>query len=104
MFVITADQVGSRQHHDLVAQTLAAIAARGGALVAEPVRNAGDELQLATTDAALALEHVLGLTRDGLWSVGLGIGTAAADIPADLRAATGAVFYAARTAVDQAKR
>ena len=37
-------------------------------------RTAGDEIQAATEDARTALAIVLHLTRDGNWSVGLGIG------------------------------
>lgn len=104
MFVITADQRGSRVSADLVPEAVAKVEALGGDRLALPVqRNAGDELQALTASAAAALEITLMLLRDGRWSVGLGAGAVDAPLPADIRAARGPAFVLARDAVDRAK-
>lgn len=102
MFVITADQVGSRSGHDRVADALRTLNRRELVLPAE--RTAGDELQLVTDDAAVALDIMLNLVRDGQWSVGCGIGPVDQPLPDSTREATGPAFIAARTGVDRAKR
>lgn len=105
MFVITADQVDSRRRADIVAPTLEKIHDRyGERLALPPDRNAGDELQVLTADPATALDLVLDLTRDGSWSVGLGLGDVRLPLPDNTREATGDAFIAARAAVTRAKR
>jgi hypothetical protein len=105
MFVITADQVDSRHRPDLAGGELARIAAEhGDRLSLPPGRNAGDEIQALTDDAETALRLVLELTRDDEWSVGLGVGDVRRPLPADIREASGEAFFAARAAVDRAKR
>lgn len=105
MFVITADQVDSRGRPDIVAPVLAALNERSGDHLLLPVdRNAGDELQALTADAATALDLVTTLTRDGAWSVGLGIGAVRSPLPSHTREAGGDAFVAARAAVTRAKR
>ena len=105
MFVITADQVGSRDNPDIVAGTLTRLDERFGDRLALPVdRNAGDELQALTADAGSALHIVLDLTRGDRWSVGLGCGAVRTPLPAATREATGDAFVAARAAVTRAKR
>ena len=105
MFVITADQVGSRDRPDLVAGTMAHLDEHFRDALALPVdRNAGDEVQALTADAGAALQIVLHLTRDGDWSVGLGCGDVRAPLPDATREATGDAFVAARAAVTRAKR
>ena len=105
MFVITADQRGSRTGADLVPGGLAEITGVGGARLAlAPERTAGDELQVALPDARTALEIVLHLTRAGAWSVGVGVGAVEEPLPANVRAARGDAFVRAREAVDRAKR
>ncbi|HEY8280995.1 MAG TPA: DNA-binding protein [Leifsonia sp.] len=105
MFVITADQVGSRDRPDLVAGTMAHLEERFRDALALPVdRNAGDEVQALTADAGAALRIVLHLTRDGDWSVGLGCGDVRTPLPDATREATGDAFVAARAAVTRAKR
>ena len=105
MFVITADQVGSRARDDIVAGTVAALNRDHSELLALPVdRNAGDELQAMTADAHTALDIVLALTRTGEWSVGLGCGPVRLPLPSATREATGAAFFAAREAVTRAKK
>lgn len=105
MFVVTADQVDSRRRADIVAPTLDALDERFAARLAlPPDRNAGDELQVLTADAATALDLILTLTREGAWSVGLGIGGVRLPLPENTREATGDAFVAARAAVSRAKR
>lgn len=105
MFVITADQVGSRDRADLVPAAIAALDDRFGGALALPVdRNAGDEVQALTDDAGTALQIALHLTRNAQWSVGLGCGTVREPLPEATREATGEAFLAAREAVTRAKR
>lgn len=105
MFAITADQIGSRRAADLADAQLAAVdALAAGKLVLPADRTAGDEIQAATEDAATALAIVLHLTRDGNWSVGLGIGDARTPLPDSTRAMTGSAFILARDAVIAAKK
>jgi hypothetical protein len=105
MFVVTADQVDSQGRVDIVGRTLDHIDERFGRRLALPAdRNAGDELQALTDDAATALDLILRLTRDDAWSVGLGMGGVRMPLPANTREATGDAFVAARTAVTRAKR
>ena len=93
MYAITADQVGSRRAADLAdAQLVAIDALVGDRLVLPADRTAGDEIQAATDDAAAALAIVLHLTRDGNWSVGLGIGDVRTPLPEATRAMTGCAF------------
>ena len=104
MFVITADQRDSRANVDLVPAGIALVERVAADRLAVPVeRNAGDELQALTGDAAAALEIALALLRDGRWSVGLGVGAVEKPIPADIRAARGPAFVLARDAVERAK-
>lgn len=105
MFAITADQIGSRRAADLADAQLAAIdALAAGRLVLPADRTAGDEIQAATEDARTALAIVLHLTRDGNWSVGLGIGDVRTPLPDTTRAMTGSAFILARDAVTAAKK
>jgi hypothetical protein len=105
MFAITADQVGSRSAADLADAQLAAIDALVGDRLVLPVdRTAGDEVQAATEDAAAALAIVLHMTRDGNWSVGLGIGDVRLPLPDSTRAMAGSAFIRARDAVELAKK
>lgn len=105
MFALTADQVGSRAGSDLAGPALEAVARLGGdGLVLPPDRTAGDEIQAATEDAATALRIVLHLTRDGRWSVGLGVGEVRRPLPDATRAMTGSAFILARDAVTAAKK
>lgn len=105
MFALTADQVGSRSQPDLTDTGLALIVSAGGdRLLLPPDRTAGDEIQAATADAGTALRMVLELTRDGRWSVGLGIGEIRQPLPDATRAMTGSAFILARDAVEDAKK
>lgn len=105
MYVITADQVDSRNTADIVATTLARLNAEHGDHLALPVdRNAGDELQVLTSDAGTTLAIILELTRGGRWSVGLGVGAVREPLPTATREASGDAFVAAREAVERAKK
>ncbi len=105
MFVMTADQVGSRSSPDAVDGVLETIRAVGGnRLSFAPERTVGDEVQVATDDARCLLELVLALTRLGAWSVGCGVGDVESDHPASIRAARGPAFIAGREAVETAKK
>lgn len=104
MFVITADQIGSRRADDLVVAAIDTLTAMwDDALERRPERTAGDELQLVTRSPAAALGIVLDLTRTGDWSVGCGVGAVRTPLPESVRAATGDAFVAAREAVERAK-
>lgn len=105
MFVVTADQRGSRTTADLVPAALALVGAhdRPG-LALDPERTAGDEVQAAVTDASTLLAIALELTRTGRWSVGVGVGPVEQPLPASVRAGRGAAFVHAREAVDRAKK
>jgi hypothetical protein len=105
VFVITADQVASRGHPDLVTGAMADLDDRFGDSLTLPVdRNAGDEVQALTAHAGTALRIALHLTRHRQWSVGLGCGDVRMPLPDATREATGDAFVAARAAVTRAKR
>lgn len=105
MYIVTADQVGSRSAPDAVGDVLTLIKSVGHRRLARaPERTVGDEVQVATEDARCLLELILELTRRGRWSVGCGIGTVELPLPRSIRAARGSAFIAARDAIDQAKK
>lgn len=105
MYVITADQVDSRNRPDIVTSALDDLNRRYAGRLELPVdRNAGDELQALTRSADAAVDLVLDLTRRGAWSVGLGIGAVRTPLPDATRKAAGDAFVAARDAVTRAKR
>ena len=105
MFVITADQVGSRRDTDRTGDLVAELTKRFGPRLLLPVdQTAGDEVQLVTDSAETALGIVLDTTRTGRWSVGLGVGDIRRPLPDAARKATGTAFIAAREAVGAAKR
>ncbi|TFC80952.1 DNA-binding protein [Cryobacterium cheniae] len=105
MFVITADQIGSRNDRDRAGEMIAElVAAFGPAFTLPPDQTAGDEIQLLLPDAATALAAVLALQRAGHWSIGLGIGDVRTPLPDTTRQASGGAFVAARAAVTRAKK
>lgn len=105
MYVLTVDQIASRSNPDRAGTTLDELNRRHHEhLLLAADRTAGDEFQLATQDAGLALSIALDLVRDGEWSVGLGQGAVRLPLPEATRAATGEAFYAAREAVTRAKK
>jgi hypothetical protein len=105
MFAITADQVDSRHRADLVDGELAELSRIGGdRLLLPPDRSAGDELQVATSDARTVLDLVLHLARSEQWSIGLAVGEVRHPLPEATRALAGSAFVLARTAVEAAKK
>ncbi|MCK8610338.1 DNA-binding protein [Agromyces sp. C10] len=105
MFVITADQIGSRADIDRSAAMQEELQAEYGDRLALPVdQTAGDEVQAITADPGTALELVLALHRAERWSIGLGVGDVREPLPDAVRKAAGPAFIAAREAVDAAKR
>lgn len=105
MYVITADQIDSRHGDDLVDETIAHLGELGGDALVLPVeRTAGDELQALTGAPGTAIDLLLALARTGSWSVGLGVGAVEEPLPDSIRAASGPAFFAARDAVEAAKR
>ncbi|WP_104192383.1 DNA-binding protein [Cryobacterium sp. Y82] len=105
MFVITADQIGSRNDHDRAREMIAQLVAQSpDAFSLPPDQTAGDEIQLLLSAARPTLDAILALHRSAHWSVGLGVGTVRTPLPASTRQATGGAFIAARDAVLRAKR
>ncbi|QEO13260.1 DNA-binding protein [Agromyces intestinalis] len=105
MFVITADQIGSRRSFDQASELIDRLESiRGDDLTLPADQTAGDEVQLLTASAAAALDLVLEAARDGRWSVGLGVGEVRTPLPDAARKASGPAFIAARDAVEAAKR
>ncbi|TFC88212.1 winged helix-turn-helix transcriptional regulator [Cryobacterium sinapicolor] len=105
MFVITADQIGSRNDRDRAGEMIAElVAAFGPAFTLPPDQTAGDEIQLLLPDAGTSLAAVLALHRSGHWSIGLGIGDLRTPLAETTRQASGGAFVAARAAVTRAKK
>jgi len=105
MFVITADQIDSRNDRDRAGDMIDALQERFGDAFALPAdQTSGDEIQVIVTDAEAALGAILLLHRSEHWSVGLGVGTVRTPLPASTRQAAGAAFIAARHAVNRAKK
>lgn len=105
MFVITADQVDSRNDRDRAGDLVARLTGLfPDAFVLPPDQTSGDEVQLLLTDAVAALDAVLAIHRANHWSIGLGVGAVRTPLPAATRQASGAAFIAARDAVTRAKR
>lgn len=103
MFVLTADQVKSRDRTPLATATIDAVTARYARALPLPVeQSSGDELQAVTPDPDAALGIALLLTRDGAWRVGLGIGSVD-PLGTSVRSSTGDAFVAARDGVNAAK-
>ncbi|MFJ4296920.1 DNA-binding protein [Curtobacterium sp. NPDC089689] len=104
MIVITADQIDSRAGSDRVEAALRRVSdVLGGAAVLPPERTAGDEFQVLVSSGGAAVDVVRALTRQGGWSIGVGVGAVESPLPTSTRAATGPAFYAARAAVERAK-
>ncbi len=105
MFVITADQIDSRNDRDRAGEMIAALTAQfGDVFTLPPDQTAGDEIQMLLTDARIALDLVLTLHRSEHWSTGLGIGTVRTPLPDSARQASGPAFVSARDAVTRAKK
>jgi len=105
VFVITADQIDSRNDRDRAGEMIAALMAQfGDVFTLPPDQTAGDEIQMLLTDARIALDLVLTLHRSEHWSIGLGIGTVRAPLPDSARQASGPAFVSARDSVTRAKK
>jgi predicted XRE-type DNA-binding protein len=105
MFVITADQIDSRNDRDRAGELIAELSAQfGGSFDLPPDQTSGDEIQILTTDARAAFNTVLAIHRTGHWSTGLGIGSVRTPLPAATRQAAGSAFIAARDAVNRSKK
>lgn len=109
MFVVTVDQRASRRVGDRVPEVLhlltAELGLRPGApgVVRQFERTVGDEIQGVLDDPAVAVDTALALLRTDDWYVGIGAGPVVDPLPASTRAASGAAFVRARTAVERAK-
>ncbi len=99
MFVVTADQQGSRRGSDRVPEALELVSTVPVLLPFE--RTVGDEIQGVPADAAAALDAALRLVRAGGWSIGLGVGVAR--LADSASASDGPAFVRAREAVERAK-
>lgn len=106
MFVVMADQRGSRKAEDLVPSLLHDLnrTSQPWQPLLDFERTAGDEVQ-GLLDGAAGLAELLrhfGDSND--WSIGVGIGSVEAPLPSSTRAATGTAYLAARNAIESAKR
>lgn len=105
MFVITADQIDSRNDRDRAGEMIAQLTADLGQAFSLPAdQTSGDEIQILMPTARAALTTILALQRSGFWSIGLGVGSVRTPLPVATRQATGGAFIAARTAVTRAKK
>ncbi len=105
MFVITADQIDSRNDRDRASELIADLASRfGDAFALPPDQTSGDEIQVLLKDPAAAVEIVLEINRTGFWTVGLGVGQVRRPLAASTRQSAGDAFIAARDAVTRAKK
>jgi hypothetical protein len=102
MWVVTADQRGSRVVGERVAELLAGLPDVAG-LVRPAERTVGDEVQAVLDDAHGVVDLTLHLLRDGGWSVGIGAGAVNEPLPSSSREASGEAFILAREAVEAAK-
>jgi hypothetical protein len=105
MFVITADQIDSRNDRDRAGELIAELSSRfGESFELPPDQTSGDEIQIITADARAAFDTVLAIHRTGHWSTGLGVGGVRTPLPAATRQAAGGAFIAARDAVNRSKK
>lgn len=121
-FVLTVDQRDSRHHPDAVE---AAVTALDDLTTAGPPgpapaptqdreraslplstrfeRTVGDELQGAVSDGLSVVWSILTLMDQTAWHIGIGVGALPDPLPISVRSAGGPIFWAARSAVEQAK-
>lgn len=111
MWVLTVDQVASRQVGDRVEHLLAALQevgplagdAGGRGTVRPFERTAGDEVQAVMSDPRLVTDVALHLAHLREWSIGIGCGQVDEPLPEHARAGSGPAFFAARDAVNAVK-
>lgn len=105
MFVITADQIDSRNDRDRAGELIAELTtAFGESFVLPPDQTSGDEIQVLLTDATACVEVILAIHRAGHWTIGLGVGEVRRPLARSTRQSAGDAFIAARDAVTRAKR
>jgi len=101
MFVVVADQVGSRTGSDRVPAALGSLGDLAALLPFE--RTAGDEIQGLLEEPAAVVAVLERLTRLGEWRIGIGAGAVDSPIPESTRAARGPAYLAARAAITAAR-
>lgn len=105
MFVLTIDQRDSRHHSDRVPQFLADLnGAVQDYLVLPFERTAGDELQAVTDHPGVIIHCAEQVIRQSGWYLGVGVGPIEQPLPVSSRHGRGQAYFAAREAVEQAKR
>lgn len=106
MFVLTVDQQDSRNHADQVPNFMAALKGLEPELsfVLPFDRTAGDEVQAVTAEATTVLSVAETVVRLQGWYLGIGVGGVDDPLPESSRFGRGEAFYAARQAVERAKR
>ena len=101
-YVLTVDQISSRDRDDAVPGALTTIKDRFPEAIV--TRTVGDEFQvLFVAEPVSVVDAILVLMREGAWHLGIGIGPVEEPTPTDLREARGPAFLAAREAVEEAK-
>lgn len=108
MFVMTADQKGSRRRGDAVPDLLDAVDRWRTVREEDPFvlpieRTVGDEVQGVLSDPAAVVSLALLLQRRGGWSVGIGAGAVVEPLADRAPASSGEAFVLARTAVERAR-
>ncbi len=101
-YVLTVDQIESREAGDLVDRALEQLA--DVSTVLPFTRTVGDEFQGLLDDPVSVVTAILTLMRSAQWHIGLGIGSVERPFTSpDPRSARGDAFLAARAAVERAK-
>ena len=100
-FVLTVDQIESREQGDLVDVVLQRLSSV--ATILPFTRTVGDEFQGLLEDPVSVVDAIVILMRTERWHIGLGIGPVERPLPDDSRRARGPAFVCARAAVDAAK-
>jgi Trp repressor protein len=105
MFVITADQIDSRNDRDRAGELITDLTtAFGESFLLPPDQTSGDEIQVLLTDAAACVDVILAIHRTGHWTIGLGVGEVRRPLARSTRQSAGDAFISARDAVTRAKR
>jgi hypothetical protein len=105
MFVITADQIDSRNDRDRAGELIAQLTTVfGESFLLPPDQTSGDEIQVLLTDAPACVDVILAIHRTGHWTIGLGVGEVRRPLARSTRQSAGDAFIAARDAVTRAKR
>jgi hypothetical protein len=102
-YVVTVSRQGGRGSRERVAGVLRRLP-DGVPAVPPFERTAGGEFQGVLADPAVVVDVVLGLVREGGWSIGVGAGPVQAPPPDSARAGAGPAHLYARRAVDAARQ